>query len=111
MTVGFKQAMAVLGVSLALCGAVMAAPSAAMPSMVKVGDSAALVGQGFAAGTVLTVRVTAPGGAVSLAAVTVGPQGQVRHTVVPASGGKYRVEVLDGSNAALVALDFGAMPR
>lgn len=114
MRIGLKQwlsVMAVAGASLALGGLATAAPSAGMPSMVKVGDTAALVGQGFVAGSVVTVRVTAPGGAVSLAALTVGPQGQVNHVLVPAAGGKYRVELLDSSHTALVALDFGATPR
>jgi len=111
MQVNLKRVLVVWGASLALGGSAWAAPSAGMPSMVKVGDAAELVGQGFSAGSVLTVRVTGPGGAVSLAAVTVGPQGQVSHSVLPVSGGKYRVELLDASNKALAAVDFGAMPR
>ena len=100
----------VLGSWVVAASAAWAAPTASLPSMTKVGKGVELRGSDFAAGTMVTVRITTAQGSVSLAAVVVAPDGSFSHTVVPATPGKLRVELLNASGQVLAKADAGVAP-
>ena len=101
-------AAAVLALSSA---AVWAAPSAAAPSVVKVGQQAAVSGSGFDAGSVVTVRVTDPAGRVAMAAAVAGPKGELTYALIPGAAGRYQVQLLDASQRVLATAVVNAAPN
>ncbi len=91
--------------------AALAAPFASAPSAVQVGQSVTLLGGGFEPGSVITVRVTAPGNGVSMSAVVAAQDGSISHPLVAAAEGAHIVQLIDAAGATLVGeLKFVASP-
>ena len=77
-----------------VCGTAMAAPFAIVPSVAVVGRPVAVSGGGFDPGSLINLRITGPGDAVSMAAVVVAADGRFSYTLVTSSDGAHRVQLL-----------------
>ncbi len=80
-----------------------AAPAAhvSVPSVAPVGKAVALTGGGFTPGGVVTLRIIGPGKRTEMAAVVIGADGSITHSMVPAGPGTYRIVVIDAAGKAL----------
>ena len=88
---------AMLSVALLVAGAAHAQAVARAPSMARVGAEVAITGAGFSAGTLVSLRITGPNQAVSMAAVVAAADGSVSYALVPTSSGSWRVQLSDGN--------------
>ncbi len=64
------------------------------PSVAPVGAAVAVTGGGVAAGSVVSIRVTAPSGTVVVSAVTADASGRFSHGVTAGMPGAHRIELL-----------------
>ena len=72
-----------------------------VPSVAPVGKAVALTGGGFTPGGVVTLRIIGPGKRTEMAAVVIGADGSITHSMVPAGPGTYRIVVIDAAGKAL----------
>lgn len=86
--------------------AIASAPYIAGPSMLESSDSAAFTGGGFVPSATVQVRVTDPGGHVTVSVAVANGEGQVSFTVSPRGAGQHSVVVVDLAGNTLASATF-----
>ncbi len=83
---------------LLLAGSAHAQQYGSAPSITPVGKTVAVSGGGVASGSVVSVKVTAPSGTVTVLATTADSQGKFSLGVTAAAAGMHRIEILASDN-------------